>query len=79
MVTESQARLDEYIEASKLLQKTIIKEIQKEKDKEIEHLKKEKEWLINKIIDAYGCKYKDKTREEIKEMLDMQQVLREGR
>ena len=49
MVTESQARMDEYTEGRKLSQKAIIKEINDEKDKEIKQLKREKEWLISKI------------------------------
>ncbi len=40
MVTESQARMDEYIEVRRLSQKAIIKEINDEKDKEIERLRK---------------------------------------
>ena len=42
MVTESQARMDEYIEGRKLSQKAIIKEINDEKDKEIKQLKRER-------------------------------------
>lgn len=38
MVTESQAKIDEYIEGRRLSQEVIIKEIKEEKDKEIERL-----------------------------------------
>ena len=48
MVTESQAKMDEYIEGGKLSQKAIIKEINDEKDKEIERLKE-------LIIRAFAC------------------------
>ena len=39
MVTESQAKMDEYIEESRVSQKAIIKEIREEKDNKIERLK----------------------------------------
>ncbi len=68
MVTESQAKMDEYIEESRVSQKAIIKEIREEKDNKIEQLKKEKEWLIN----LWGMPYREKI------VKDMQQELKEG-
>ncbi len=50
MVTESQARMDEYIEGRRLNQKAIIKEITEEKNKEIERLKKENATLSDECI-----------------------------
>ena len=48
------------------------------KDKEIERLRKEKEWLMYKMIDVYKRKYKECTMEDMKKMLsdDMQQALK---
>ncbi len=55
MVTESQARMDEYIEGRRLSQAAIIKEINDEKDKEIERLRKELISNIEQITDIFEC------------------------
>ena len=62
MVSESEARLQEYIEGRRVSQEAIIKEIREEKDKEIDE-----EWItldvtiegeIEEILDKYD-KYTD--------------------
>ena len=63
MVTESQARMDEYIEGRRLSQAAIIKEINDEKDKEIERLtdlNKAKGALIKAQAKKIGMLLKEK-------------------
>ena len=79
MDIESQARMDEYVEGRRLSQKAIIKEINGEKDKEIERLKKEKEWLKYQIL-LYQEFHPGLPHDEKMELLevDIQQALKEG-
>ncbi len=66
MVTESQAKMDEYIEESRVSQKAIIKEIREEKDNKIEQLKRKDTWKAKaeRLIDYNNSK--DKEVEQLK-------------
>ena len=61
MVTESQAKMDEYIEESRVSQKAIIKEIREEKDNKIEQLKRKDTWKAKaeRLIDYNNRKDKE--------------------